>query len=236
MQNTSKNNNTNSHNKIFTNSSTNNNTEKVIYKEYEETNNSHNRKPSNPNIKKYFVSKNSLQDSNYLKCRKWQYNNDDNHLLIEHEIELISQKIDENKFNKLLNDIKECKIDEISNQHFGQNENEYTIGTLNSLKYLINDTYEFNPIQKSVMNSDEIRLKPYVDKFRKIKKDGNCFFRALIFSFLEYVVLTNNKMLMKELLIIFNDKISENNSKIQKKDYLKENIKKVEIDNINYYY
>ena len=102
MENRSKNINNTSQNKILTNSSTKNfNTDKIVYGGNEEIRNNKSRKPSNPNIKKFYQSKNSIEDLKYLKCRKWQYTNDDNHLIIEHEIELILQKSDENKLNKL---------------------------------------------------------------------------------------------------------------------------------------
>ena len=233
MENRSKNINNTSQNKILTNSSTKNfNADKIGYGGNEEIRNNKNRKPSNPNIKKFYQSKNSIEDLKYLKCRKWQYTNDDNHLLIEHEIELILQKSDENKLNKLIKDIKDSNLDEIFNQNFGPMGNEYSIGPLNSLDYLIENTYELNPTTKKVMHSDQIRLKPYLNKYRKIKKDGNCFFLGFIFSFLEYIILTNNKMLLKELLIIFNEKISENNPKLQNKEYLKESMKKVDTENV----
>ena len=47
-------------------------------------------------------------------------------------------------------------------------------------------------------------------------------YRGLIFSLLENIILTNNIMQMKELLILYYEKINKNNKLIKEKDYLKQ--------------
>ena len=64
------------------------------------------------------------------------------------------------------------------------------------------------------------KIEPYICKYRTVLGDGDCFYRGIIFTFLENIILTNNILLMKEVLILFNEKINENNPLIKNKDYL----------------
>jgi hypothetical protein len=70
------------------------------------------------------------------------------------------------------------------------------------------------------MIKDREKLNSYIYKFRSVLGDGHCFYRGFIFSFLENIILTNNIMLMKELLILFHEKINPKNDLIKDKDYL----------------
>ena len=171
----------------------------------------------------------SSKNNNYLKCRKWDYLNEDNEISIEHKKKLIFQKINKEKMNEIIDDIKLSELNEKFNDSY---LSKPSIGTLNSLNYLIEDTYYSCPAENEILLSDKLKLKPYVDKYRKIRKDGNCFFRAIIFDFLENIILSKKIMLMKELLILFDEKISLENPKIKNKDYIIDNIKTIGKENI----
>ena len=171
---------------------------------------------------------NNSGKNNYLKCRKLQYLNDDNEISIENSIKLITQKINKEKVDIIIDDIQKRDLSISSQNTFDLP----SIGTLNSLNFLIEDTYNVCRAENEILLSDKTRLKPYVYKYRKIKKDENCFFRGIIFLFLEHIILSKNIMLMKELLILFNEKISLDNPKIKNKEYIIENIKAVDKDNI----
>jgi len=167
-------------------------------------------------------------DKNYLKCRKWENLNDDNESSIEQKFELIGQSINKDELNILIDNIRKNDLNKIFKQNNNFDENENTIGTLKTLNSLIENTYLKFSVEQIIKNSDMLRLKPYVYKYRQIKKDDHCLFRGIIFYFLECIILTKNKMLMKELLILFNEKISLDNPKIQNKDYIIDNIKKID--------
>ena len=70
------------------------------------------------------------------------------------------------------------------------------------------------------MIKDREELKPYIDKFRSVLGDGDCFYRGFMFSLLENIILTNNIMLMKELLILYYEKINLDNKLVKDKEYL----------------
>lgn len=175
----------------------------------------------------------SKKSQNFLKCLKWNYNNEDNWTIIENNIELIVKKFNKEDINNLIESIKSKNLEDIFNQSYSPFENPNTIGPLNSLEYLIEATYYFYPTEEEIMRSDKFILTPYIHKFRSIKGDGNCFFRGIIFYFLEYVILSKNIMLMKEILYLFNDKISLENKKIQKNEYIRENITNINIEQVS---
>ena len=98
------------------------------------------------------------------------------------------------------------------------------------MEYLIESMYDFALLKKDYKFSDKQKLEQIVFKYRKLKKDGNSFFRGIIFNYLENVIFEKNILLIKEILILFSEKITENNQKIKEKEYLINNIKKIETD------
>ena len=176
------------------------------------------------------ISKNNNSqniNSNYLKCFKWNYVDEDNHLLMEEKYKNIAIKNSDIK-NSLLKQIKDINLKEIYKENLGQDEEQNNIGPLSDVKNFIEKTYDLFHVEEDVKESKRIKLEQYAFKCREIKKDENSFFRALIFYFLEYIILFNNRMQMIELLILFNEKISKSNPKIHNKDYIIEKVEKIE--------
>ena len=120
---------------------------------------------------------------NYLKCYKWEYDNDDQTLIIENKIEQIFQNLNKKKIKELEEDIKKINLEEIFDKNLSIKENEFNIGTLNSLDDLIEDIYHLKPFEEENKNSDKTSLNQYIFKYRKIKNDGNDFYRGVIFFF-----------------------------------------------------
>ena len=188
---------------------------------------------SNKESRNIFQTKNSHKLGNeFLKCRKWKYIDEENWIEIEDKLELIGAKLKQENLNKIINEIKLANLNAIFDENHLPGQYPYTIGPLNSLNYLIENTYYFNQTEEEIMLNDRKMLEPYINKFRIIKGDGNCFIRGIIFYFLEYIILQKNVMLLKELLVIFNEKISLENNKIKNKDYILENIKEVKKERV----
>ena len=61
--------------------------------------------------------------------------------------------------------------------------------------------------------------------YRKVKGDGNCFYRAIIFKYLEIIIFNNNIELMKDLILdveeCFEDKKIKNKLNIGTTDFIK---------------
>ena len=129
--------------------------------------------------------------------------------------------MDKNNINNLEKQIKERNLEAFHN-NYHPTENPYRIGPVSSLNFLIESTYFTLDKQNDIKEFDTNALNPYIYKFRNILGDGDCFYRGLIFSLLENIILSNNIMQMKELLILYYEKINKNNKLIKEKEYLQE--------------
>ena len=131
------------------------------------------------------------------------------------------KNIPKTELKKLKKSIEDCNLEYLY-KDFNPREVIYRIGTLSSLDFLIETTYHSDPNYINNMFTDKTQLEKYIYKFRSILGDGDCFYRSLIFSFLENIILTNNITLMKEFIILFEKKINIENPLIKKKEYLKD--------------
>ena len=64
-----------------------------------------------------------------------------------------------------------------------------SIGCLSTLTYLIESFYKANNEKIKEMNDKFKSLKPYIFKYRTIYGDGNCYYRAIMFRYLEILIL-----------------------------------------------
>ena len=66
-----------------------------------------------------------------------------------------------------------------------------SIGGISPLTYLIESSFSpFAEMAKEIYDKYNI-LKPYIYNFRTINGDGNCFYRAVMFRYLEILILNN---------------------------------------------
>ena len=170
---------------------------------------------------KVFLNINDIDESNkFLVSRKWDYINDDKIIYLENKVEEISKQLKNETLNHLMNQINRIPFESYY-EDYKVTENKYKISCLSSLNFLVEATYYFRDDNYEVKQYDINELKPYVEKFRNVSGDGDCFYRGLIFSLLENIILTNNIMQMKELLIIYHEKMNQNNKLVNEKEYLK---------------
>ena len=160
-----------------------------------------------------------IEPDKFLKKRIWDSSDDNKIEQIENKIEQIYKELDKGKINDLIEQINRCKLERFY-KDFKPKVNDKTIGSVSSLDFLVETTFNCNESHYDIMITDRKELNPYIYKFRSVLGDGDCFYRGFIFSFLENIVLTNNIMLMKELLILYYEKINLKNELLKKKDYL----------------
>ncbi len=134
------------------------------------------------------------KDDQYLKPKRWKYKNKKNYMELD------------NKFLEI--------------------KNGFNKGEIRSLDYELNEKIVLKKIDKSkskikwledlkdIEEKNKDELKENIFKYRKIFKDNNSFYRCVIFSFFENMVLTNNIMFFKELLIEIDFLFSPENNKI----------------------
>ena len=169
------------------------------------------------------------EEKDFLSTRKWDYLDNSKHQLIEEKYNLIVENMDKRQLKILNEQIEKCKLDKFYDNLDPLHPNK-RIGPISSLDFLIENTYYSQENNIHEMFNDKKQLQKYAYKFRNILGDGDCFYRGLIFSFLENIILTNNIMLLKEISILFNEKISKKNPKVKEKDFLKKEIDKKSYD------
>lgn len=176
-------------------------------------------KSSDLNIDKELAhSKNNIkinERKNFLSNRKWECDSNE----LDNKINVILEEMNMSQLKELQKQIRACNLDVVYNNNHPEQSDD-NLGTLSSLDFLIETTYYSQPSSVDMMFSDKEKLEKYLYKYRPVLGDGDCFYRGIIFSFLENIILTNNLMLMKEILILFNEKINKNNPLVKTKEYL----------------
>ena len=160
-------------------------------------------------------------DKQFLSNRIWDYLDDNQIKLINDKVNSIFKDINKRQLSVLQKSIDKCNL-EMVYKTFEPKNQIYKIGTLNSLDFLIETLYYSQKSKIKKMFADKAKLEPFIYKFRHLSSDGDSFYKCLIFSFFENIVITNNIMLMKEILVLFEEKINVKNHLIKKKECLKQ--------------
>ena len=78
-----------------------------------------------------------------------------------------------------------------------------SIGGISPLTYLIESNFHANIEMEEEMYKKYNELKPYIYNYRTINGDGNCFYRAVMFRYLEILVLSKNIDHLKNVISDF---------------------------------
>ena len=138
--------------------------------------------------------KEEKDDNQYLKPKYWKYKDKNNFMELE------------NKFLEIKNSLNNS---EIRSLNFEINEQKTLVKIKNEPENKIRKIDDLKDIQEK----DEEELKENIFKLRRIYKDNNSFYRCVIFAFFENMILTNNIMFFKELLIELDSIFSSSNYK-----------------------
>ena len=199
-QSTMKNNNYNNNNNNNNNNDNNNNN----------SNNLKNQK-QNSNLQQSFVISpeemgeilKSLKDNNFIKDKFNDLSNSNEYLIARklrnisnHTFETYLENCDWDYINKLTNYI-------LNDLNIPLNKYDYnfSINPLIGLFYLIEASFGFDKNKINQMNEKYNLLNNRYIFYRKIKGDGNCFYRVILFKYLELIIFTNNIELLKDLIL-----------------------------------
>ena len=162
-------------------------------------------------------------------------------------IGVLSKPDDENLIIREMPKISEKEFDEYQNKiiqdpHILQNLFEYlekincnfknsscdqSVGGISPLTFLIECCFKSKEKQNE-MNSKYNLLKPYIYNYRTIYGDGNCYYRAIIFRYLEILILSNDidtlRNLVYDLVMSF-----KNSEELQKRKIILNNDVKPEL-------
>lgn len=163
------------------------------------------------------------QEYSYLSISDWLYIKSNNFIQIEKTFLEQANSKNKESYKRLIDSVKKCNLNLVHKKP----ELIYNVSPLSTIEYLIEESITFEENKKHHMVSHLLKLEEHVYKWRHIRGDGNCFYRAIIFAFLENIVITNNLYLLKEFAIGFYDKINTINSSIKNSRYLLNHIKSI---------
>ena len=78
------------------------------------------------------------------------------------------------------------------------------IGPLLPLTTLIESSYKYKPELKNEMQKKYLRLKNYICNYRTIYGDGNCYYRAVMFRYIELLIVNKKSDYIKLLILDIN--------------------------------
>ena len=147
------------------------------------------------------INLNDLNKENkFLVTRAWDCLDDNKIFELDTKVESIFKELNKEKIEKLKIDINNSLNFEKFYNSYNQMGNIHNIGSVCSINYLVESTYFSQNMSKESKLYDLTELSPYIYKFRNILGDGECFFRGLIFSFLENIILSNNIMQLIKII------------------------------------
>ena len=74
-----------------------------------------------------------------------------------------------------------------------------SLGGISPLTYLIESSFAMSTKKAREINDKYNKLKPYIYNYRTINGDGNCFYRAVMFRYLEILVLNRKVDLLQNV-------------------------------------
>ena len=102
-----------------------------------------------------------------------------------------------------------------------------SVGGINPLSYLIETSFYMNHKKIKEMEEKFNLLGKYINSYREVNGDGNCFYRAIMFRYIEILILTENISAFQQL--IFDIIESFKSEEIQKRRIIRNNDVKPEL-------
>ena len=147
------------------------------------------------------------QKDTFITPKDWNYTNDESIFEIETKVNAFRAKINHKEINLLFKSIKKSNINVV----FSNEEYSFNVAPISTIENLVESNFAYDKAYKEQISEHILSLNNYVYKWRNIFPDGNGFYRAVMYAFLENVILTDNTMAIKELICIFEDKINNEN-------------------------
>ena len=163
---------------------------------------------------------NEIKEKKFLKTRIWDCLDDNKINDLDTKIESIFKELNQENIQELTTEINKLNFEKFYDS-YSHLQNTHKIGCICNLYSLVESTYLADDLNYNAKINEANELSHYIYKFRNILGDGDCYYRGLIFSILENIILTNNIMQMKEILILYHEKININNNLVKQKEYLK---------------
>ena len=102
--------------------------------------------------------------------------------------------------------IKKCDL----YSTLSKSDNQASIGPISTLEYMVESTFGFDNNLLHPISEHIISLEKHLFRWRSILGDGNCYYRAIMFAYLEKIVFEKNILLLKYIMTEINEKFDEN--------------------------
>ena len=139
---------------------------------------------------------------------------------IDFYFEEISDNLEKNT-NQIYSDFSKCSLGNVKREMIYQAKR---------IEHMVEQTYNYDIQLKKEMTEESAYLYRVMYSWRRVAGDGNCYYRSVIFSYLEYLIFTENINVLKR--IISNIWIKFNKNYIYTKN-LPENIKSILVSKEN---
>lgn len=106
---------------------------------------------------------------------------------------------------QLFNTISNCKLTFKSDNV----DKASNVGAISAVEYMVESTFGFDRNMRSQMLEHYSVIESHIFRWRSILGDGNCYYRAIIFGFLEDLVLQKDVIMLKKIIVEINTKFSE---------------------------
>ena len=170
------------------------------------------------------LNQNNVSQEQFLIPSDWEYTKDNINYEIEKKIQNYSNKINQKEMSCLIESIKKCDLKNI----LINKEYQFNVCPINNVENLVESNFAYDKSYKEEISKHILLLNNYIYRWRNINGDGNGFYRAIIFSLLENIILTNNIKLIKEIIILFDEKINVNNPNVISRPYIKKYINNID--------
>jgi hypothetical protein len=160
----------------------------------------------------------TVQKDEYIKIEDWDIlcstNTINDQLLIlesnfktiddKSKIKIFIYKVNRGDLYSLYDTIKRCGI-------YNNNPDAIlNVGPVSTLEYMVEQTFGWDKNLSTSMANHVLSLESHIFRWRSIFGDGNCYYRAVIFSFMENIIFEKNILLLKTIITEINEKFDQN--------------------------
>ena len=148
-----------------------------------------------------FISEDEIKNKNIRESLKSMnlLSEGENNMLILRKLTNISQEQYDKMEKDYLNSGDNNNILQNLHNHLNtvncnfRNPNCYnSVGGINPLTYLIEVSFQMSQKRQKEMKEKFDLLRKYMCNYREINSDGNCYYRAVMFRYIEILILTEN--------------------------------------------
>ena len=160
--------------------------------------------------------KSNLTEEKYDKFKSGQINNEDDIFLKIEDFpenpisEIFIYEEASDSINQMKKNFKK-ELEKLDLMEFKWNN----ISKGKRLEVLVEETYNFNSYEKEQMIEDLCFLKRVMYFWRAMAREGNCFYRSVIFSWLEYLIFNKKINILKIFMTNLYLKFDQSNTKLK---------------------